>query len=336
MAVPEQVRKQTEAVQSLYQDLNDDGTSSPEKGEGTPAPEAPPVQEPAPADSAPEVAPQPEPVEQGEGDQEENFEQKWKTLQGMYNADTARLAAQNQELTGRIQHMEQLIATMQATPAPAPEPEAPKSLLSTEEMEEYGESIDIMRKVSQETVDGYQKQIDSLTETVQQLTGKVVPRVEQLADQQAQSAEQIFWSALSNAVPNWREINDTPEFQAWLLEVDPLTNMTRQTYLDGAQRDMDAGRVAQFFASWTQADGTTPAQPSRSASDSELAKQVAPKKGRSTGTPQGSEKRTYTPQDITDFFAKVREGGFKGKEEERDKIERDIFAAQQEGRIVNA
>jgi len=137
-------------------------------------------------------------------------------------------------------------------------------------------------------------------------------------------------------VPNWREINDSPEFQAWLLEIDPLTNMTRQTYLDGAQRDMDAGRVAQFFASWTQANGTTPAQPNRSASNSELAKQVVPGKGRSIGVPHGNTKRTYTPQDITDFFKDVRDGKFNGKEEERDKIERDIFAAQSDGRIVNA
>jgi hypothetical protein len=334
MAVPKQVRKQTEAVQALYNDLNNEDTPSPE-GEAVPVVEEL-VQEPVPADSAPGIAPQSEPVEPGEGGQEENFEQKWKTLQGMYNADTARLSTQNQELNGRLQHMEELISTMQATPDVPPEPEKPKSLLTEDEVEEYGESIDIMRKVNQETADTQQIQIDLLNTTIQQLQGQVVPRVEQIASQQAQSTEQNFWSALSSTVPNWREINDSPEFQAWLLEVDPLTNMTRQTYLDGAQRDMDAGRVAQFFASWTQANGTTPAQPNRSASDSELAKQVAPSKGRSIGAPHGNTKRTYTPQDITDFFKDVRDGKFNGKEEERDKIERDIFAAQSDGRIVNA
>lgn len=334
MAVPKQVRKQTEAVQALYNDLNNEDTPSPE-GEAVPVVEEL-VQEPVPADSAPGIAPQSEPVEPGEGGQEENFEQKWKTLQGMYNADTARLSTQNQELNGRLQHMEELISMMQATPDIPPEPEKPKSLLTEDEVEEYGESIDIMRKVNQETADTQQIQIDLLNTTIQQLQGQIVPRVEQIASQQAQSTEQNFWSALSDAVPNWREINDTPEFQAWLLEIDPLTNMTRQTYLDGAQRDMDAGRVAQFFASWTQANGTTPAQPNRSASDSELAKQVAPGKGRSIGVPHGNTKRTYTPQDITDFFKDVRDGKFNGKEEERDKIERDIFAAQSDGRIVNA
>ena len=334
MAVPKQVRKQTEAVQALYKDLNEEDSAPSPEGE------AAPVQDINSQTDADGVAPQPEPVEQGEGDQDdpnsETYEQRWRTAQGMLNAELPRLQTENQQLTGRLQHMEQLISTMQATPDASPEPEKPKSLLTEDEVEEYGESIDIMRKVNQETADTQQIQIDLLNTTIQQLQGQIVPRVEQIASQQAQSTEQNFWSALSSAVPNWREINDSPEFQAWLLEIDPLTNMTRQTYLDGAQRDMDAGRVAQFFASWTQANGTTPAQPNRSASDSELAKQVVPGKGRSIGVPRGNTKNTYTPQDITNFFKDVRDGKFRGKEAERDKIERDIFAAQSDGRIVNA
>ena len=330
MAVPKQVQKQTEAVQALYKDLNEEDSAPSPKGEVAL------VQDVNSQTDADGIAPQPEPVEQGEGGQDDDYEQKWKTLQGMYNADTARLSTQNQELSGRLQQMEELISTMQATPAPTPEPEQPKSLLTEDEVEEYGESIDIMRKVSQEIAGGYQRQIDSLQNTVQALQGQIVPRVEQIANQQTQSIEQNFWSALSDAVPNWREINDSSEFQTWLLEIDPLTNMTRQTYLDGAQRDMDAQRVANFFTSWVQANGTGPAQPSRSASNSELAKQVAPGKGRTSATPHGNTKRTYTPDDLTTFYRDVREGKFKGDEEERDKIERDIFAAQQEGRIVNA
>mgnify|MGYP003647340546 FL=1 len=233
MAVPKQVRKQTEAVQALYNDLNDEGTTSPQ-GEAAPVVAELVTQEPTSADSVDDFVPQPEPVEQGKGDQED-FEQKWKTLQGMYTADTSRLTAENQQLDGRLRSMEELISTLQTTPDVPPEPEKPKSLLTEDDVEEYGESIDIMRKVNQETTDSQQAQIDSLNATIQQLQGQVVPRVEQIATQQAQSVEQNFWSALSDAVPNWRDVNDAPEFKEWLLEVDPLTNMTRQTYLDGAQ-----------------------------------------------------------------------------------------------------
>ena len=45
----------------------------------------------------------------------------------------------------------------------------------------------------------------------------------------------------------------------------------------------------------------------------------------------------YSPQDIQKFFNDVRTGKYKGREPERDRIERDIFAAQRENRIqVNA
>jgi hypothetical protein len=235
----------------------------------------------------------------------------------------------------RGQQMEQLLATMQAAPAPAPEPApTPVSTLTDDEVEEYGESIDIMRKVSQEIAGQYQQQIDGLKTTIAELQGTVVPRVEQIAGQQAHSAEQNFWSELQRTVPNWREINDNQDFQTWLLETDPLSGLTRQTYLDDAQRNQDVTRVASFFTSWQSATGAAVAQPNRTAS--ELEKQVSPGKGRSSGAPQTGEAKTYTTADLTAFYDKVRMGGFKGKEKERDAIERDIFAAQAEGRIVQA
>ena len=331
MAVPEQVRKQTEAVQALYDDVNP--TESPKSGE---APVAEPVvQVVPPADSVEEPAPKLASDEQDANDQDETFEQKYKTLQGMYNAEIPRLNSQLQEMTQRGQQMEQLIATMQATPAPTPEPTPPPvSLLTEDEVEEYGESIDIMRKVSQEIAGKYEQQLTDMQAKIDQLQGTVMPRVEQLASQQAHSAEQSFWSDLANIVPDWQSINESEDFKTWLLEVDPLSGLTRQTYLDDAQRNLDVKRVASFFTSWQSATGAVPAQPNRPAS--ELEKQVSPGKGRSGAAAKTSETKTYTPQDITKFFEKVRTGGFEGKEKERDAIERDIFAAQSEGRITSA
>ena len=325
----------------MYDDLNpEDGAASPKKGEAAPAVNEDTVltvvEDAPPAEG---VAPTPEANEQAAGGQdEETYEHRFRSLQGIHAADIARFTAQNNDLTERLVQMEQLVATMQNAPAPvAPVVElAPESSLTPEEVEEYGESIDIMRKVSQEVAGAYQGEIDSLKETIQQLQGNVLPRVEQLSNQQAQNTEQKFWSDLVGEVPNWQEINTTQAFQDWLLEVDPLSGLTRQTYLDDAQRNMDAARVASFFTSWNKVTGTETAQSNRTDTTSELEKQVAPGKGRSSGAPTGGEQKTYTPQDITDFFADVRMGKFKGDEKRRDTIERDIFAAQQDGRIVNA
>jgi len=331
MAVPEQVRKQTEAVQALYDDVNP--TESPENGEAPVAESI--VQVVPPADSVKEPAPKLASNEQVANDQDETFEQKYKTLQGMYNAEIPRLNSQVQEMTQRGQQMEQLIATMQAAPAPTSEPTPPPaSLLTEDEVEEYGESIDIMRKVSQEIAGKYEQQLADMQAKVDQLQGTVMPRVEQLASQQAHSAEQNFWSDLVNIAPDWQSINESEDFKTWLLEVDPLSGLTRQTYLDDAQRNLDVKRVASFFNSWQSATGAVAAQPNRTAS--ELEKQVSPGKGRSGAASTSSETRTYTLQDITDFFEKGRTGGFEGNEKERDAIERDIFAAQSEGRITYA
>jgi hypothetical protein len=170
---------------------------------------------------------------------------------------------------------------------------------------------------------------------LQQMQANVVPQVQAVAQRQQISAEQQFWSDLASMVPNFRDINGNGEFQSWLLEADPLTGITRQTYLDDAQRALDARRVSNFFHTWLKATGqVTVAQSTARTANSELEKQVTPGRSRGTGTPAAASKaKTYTPADIQTFFNDVRAGKYKGREPERARIERDIFAAQRENRI---
>lgn len=332
MAVPEQVRKQTEAVQKLYEELG------PEKTE-TPAPASNVTELPkATADRKTKTVPADKPaaVEPDAGaSNNETFEQKYKTLQGMFNSQVPRLEAQNKELVSRLQSMEQLIASMQAAPPPpsAPAPAAPPALLTDAERTEYGDSIDVMRKVTQEVVQPYQAEIQRLNTLVSQMQG-VVPRVERLSNQQAQSSEQMFWSQLTSLVPEWQTINNNPDFQTWLLEIDPLSRVSRQSYLEDAQKNLDVRRVAGFFSAWNGGGSVPEARSNRSAPATELERQVAPGRARNTGTAGTNQPKTYTPQDISSFFNDVKMGRYKGREQERGQIERDIFAAQREGRIV--
>jgi len=118
------------------------------------------------------------------------------------------------------------------------------------------------------------------------------------------------------------------------LETDPLTGISRQTYLEDAQRMMDAGRVSNFFRAWLEDTGqANVAQTKGRAASSELEKQVTPGRTKSSGSPQSNKAKMYTPQDIQKFFSDVRQGKYKGREQERDRMERDIFAAQRENRI---
>jgi len=339
VALPEQIRKQSAAVQELYKQMNAEPEG--EKPEGEPpsgddyvhADE--PVTEP--------VAPPPsgtEPTTGGERVAEEPVLQKYKTLQGMYNAEVPRLHQQDREKSQRIQQLEQLLASMSAQQQPQrPTEPAPTKLVSDKDVEEYGESLDVMRRVNREEMAPVMQRLTSIESFLQQIQSNMVPQLQQVQQRQAQSAEQTFWAGLSDAVSNWREINDDPAFQTWLMQVDPLTGISRQIYLEDAQRALDARRVSQFFRTWLEMNGgqTTVAQSNGqrtvSSAKTELEKQVAPGRSKNPGAPNPGKGKTYTPDDITKFFNEVKLGKYRGKEAERDRIERDIFAAQRENRI---
>lgn len=331
MTVPEQVRRQSEAVKKLYEELNTDENSAPKAddtgGESEQEPKADSVDKPA---TEPVLNEQ---KQSGTGSNE-TAEQRYRTLQGMYNADTGRLRMENQQLNNRLSQLEQLLSNMSNQAASSQAPQTFEKLVTDKDVEEYGDSIDVMRRVTKEENSAAMRRVAELEQMVRQMQTSIVPRVEQVAHRQAVSAEQVFWSDLTALVPDWREINADQNFQGWLMSVDPLTGATRQTYLEDAQRNLDSRRVATFFATWQHLSGQAVAQPPRHAPASELDKQVAPGRSRGNGAPSGDQAKTYSPQDIAKFFADVRKGVYAGKEAERDRIERDIFSAQRENRIV--
>ena len=246
----------------------------------------------------------------------------------MYNADVPRLNAENRDLSSRVSQLEGLLGSMQE---PAQQtPVQSEKLITDDDVKEYGDSIAVMRKAAREEVS---QEIAQLKQQLGQLQG-VLPQVQQVQAQQKKSGEQTFWSTIASEVPNWSDINNDPDFQSWLLAIDPLTGISRQTYLEDAQKNLDASRVVNFFRTWEGENGkTNTAQVDRTAQQSQLQKQVAPGRSRNNGVKASGQNRTYTPNDIQEFYADVRKGKYKGRDDERGRIERDIFAAQQEGRI---
>lgn len=340
MAIPEQVRKQNEAIDELYAKAaqgaagDDQRTGAePEDDEQAGADETQDTDEAVPGD------------EQTSGKDEraqgEDFAQKYRTLQGMYNAEVPRLHQQNKDLNQRIQQMEQLLSTL-ASPQPnaqkpADQTKAQQKYVSEEDVSEYGESLEVMRRVSKEEVHPLAQRLDRIEQMLQQMQTQVVPQVQHIAQRQQFSAEQQFWADLAAAVPEYRKINANEGFQKWLLETDPMTGLVRQTYLEDAQQALDAQRVANIFRAWGSSTGqAVDAQTTGrvSSAGSELEKQVAPGRSRSSGAPAGNNgAKMYTPQDIQKFFQDVSMGKYVGQEQERARIERDIFAAQRENRI---
>jgi len=118
MSIPKQVKKQSEEVQELYKQIK----GEPEEAQATEAKattDAPVdiVEEPKTSDSVEEQAPQSDKQEQTKSDdqepKEDNWQQKYKSLQGMYNADVPRLSSENRNLTSRVTQLEQLLSTIE-------------------------------------------------------------------------------------------------------------------------------------------------------------------------------------------------------------------------------
>lgn len=333
MTLPEQIRRQSEAIAKHYaeQEANPETPTVVEDGSEV-APQEPVAQ----ADSVDNSAPQSPVVEHKQEDtktEEATMEQRYRTLQGMYNADIGKLRIENRQFAERVASLEQLLASISAAPTAFTQSTSTK-LVTDEDIKEYGDSLEVMRRVSKEELATANQKIAELEQLVRQMQTSVIPRVEQVAHRQNVSTEQLFWSELSAMVPDWKAINADTQWQAWLLEVDPLTGSTRQHYLEDAQRNLDAARVANFFTAWKGSVGSSTAQSPRAAVAAELDKQVSPGRSRSSGAPSDNQPKRYTPQDIAKFYDDVRKGLYRDRQSERDRIERDIFRAQSENRIA--
>jgi hypothetical protein len=351
MTLPKQVQKQSEDVQALYKELNaepekkmeeqpaatDTGLDVPEQELAKASPEVPVEEDTtAPSDSKDEQAPTSEADEHSTADTQESkdsWEQKYKTLQGMYNADIPRLNGTNRELNNRVSQLETLLGTINKEEK-AVEPTPVESLITEDDVKEYGDSIDIMRKAAKEEFAGESARVNKLEQDLRQLQMNVVPQVQQVQMEQKTSSENAFWNTLNQEVPNWNEINSNQDFQSWLLEIDSLTGVSRQTYLEDAQKKLDVKRVVNFFNTWGQANGKVNDARENRKAQTQLAKQVAPGRSRA-GQPVSGEGKTYSTSDIKKFFEDVRFGKFKGREDEKKRMERDIFVAQREGRITS-
>ena len=316
MAVPAQIEKQSEDVRKLYDDIY--GNVDPE-GESS--------------EEQPNNEEQPNKIV----DSDEPFEQKWRTLQGMYdkaNSELNRTRAENVELNTRLSSVEQLLHTVNNPAIPKVETVQPVKIVTDKDIEDYGnDTIAVMRRVSQEQSADTNSKIDEIRRSIENLQG-MGNDVRQVVDMQANTMGKVFFGELETLVPNWREVNDSQDFQNWLLETDQLSGMTRQSYLEDAQRNSDARRVAGFFNVWANKSGNNK-QSQETKPISQMDAQIAPGRGRAAAAPNPSgEKPTYTKSDIEGFYKDITSGKYTGREKEQGQIERDIFKAGVEGRIT--
>ena len=320
MNAPTQVQRQAEEAERRLQTITGTQTS-PE--------ETPPAATP-PAEATPPAAPAP--AEKSELDalreQLAAEQHRYRTLQGMYEADRRRSSEQVDNLTAKVEEL----LTRSAAPAAATPASQP---YGERDLEDFGaETLDMVKRVSTATATAVANEI--VERVLAQRLAPVTNTVQDVASRVQKSAEQEYYDSLTDTVADWKTINESPQFLQWLQIFDPLSGIPRQVLLQDAHQKLDAGRVAAVFNQFKLEAGIgaqPAAQQTRQPVVDERAAMVEPARTAATPRPSGKPGgKTYTRADIQKFYRDSAAGRIPAAEAQA--IEQDIIRAQSEGRIV--
>lgn len=189
-------------------------------------------------------------------DEEETYKKKFITLQGKYDAEVPRYAEQVRVLREEIRVLsrknEELEERVQSLS------EQKKVEPVTVETEEFDEVSETLKKLDLDYPDvgtTMQKFVDATKGKIAILEKKISDG--KLPDKETESLKTEIRNlkkiAFDNdlktvfGLPNWKELDDSPEFAKWLEGLIPYTNLRKYDVLQEAAKSFDAARVAQFF-----------------------------------------------------------------------------------------
>jgi len=321
MALPKQVEKTIKDLEALEAQL------AKEQEDKSPSTEEPKAEEqstePTPVAEEPKATEQPkvEPSNPVEVDpqEEETWQQKYRTLQGMYDAEVPRLHAQLKELKAQMKELEKPKAEE------APKPKERKKLVTDDDVQAFGEDlIEVQRKVAREVAQEFQEELEKLRSDNDVLR-------EQLTKTGSQVSEASFEQRLHRMVPDFDQVNADPKWIAWLNEVDPLIRAPRMTVAQEAFNRGDAEGVAYYVSMFKQ--GIAPA-PQPKGPNEELERQIQPNRSATNTAPVQPKGKTYSVKQIEAMFKKAADLGGRGDIEAARKLEAEIDAAYMENRVT--
>lgn len=302
---------------------------------------------------------QPSNAEAQNNNQPPDWEHQYNSIKGRYD----RTEQENKRLAGQIGDMQRLIAAMN-TPQQQPQQQQPQQegsgvrftgpitgrppprRVTEKEIQEYGaDLVDLMGRRAMEVGDNifgpqFQRYEDRIAQLERQLGG-----VRNAVEYDAQSR---MYQQLDRELPNWKQINSHPEFVGWLQMPDPLSGQIRHNLLAEAYNSQQGNRVMEFFrrflneqASYGPANGgQQPGNGALTASSYATTPQVdllslaAPGRAKAGQTQVSPDKPTFTVQEIKQFYTDSANGHYKGREDEYNRIQQEIFSAGREGRVA--
>tara|TARA_B110000305_G_scaffold180408_1_gene200036 strand:- start:559 stop:1536 length:978 start_codon:yes stop_codon:yes gene_type:complete len=324
MALPKQVEDQLRELEKIEKQLaaeqnqGKDQESDPEPDEALaePTTSAEPEQDTQPVETKPEPA-EPEVAE-------ETWQQKYRTLKGMYDAEVPRLHSDLRDLKTQVEKLQRV-----EPPKEEKKPAKREPLVTEADVEAFGSDlIEVQRKVAREVASEFRDELDTMKAENDQLR-------EQLTSTGNKVSEASFEQRLHRLVPDFQEINADPKWIAWLNEVDPLLRAPRMSVAQDVFNRGDVEGVAHYIGLFK--DSVAPVEQITSDKNSrteELERQLQPKRSSSSALPTDQRGRIYTNADIQRMFKKAADLGGAGKIDQAVKLEAEIDKAYMENRVT--
>lgn len=303
MALPDSVQRQVQLVEEIEKQLSGEQNAPQPQDQETSEQEA-----------------EPKSTETVESNREEDFrklEARYKTLQGMHQADNQRWKEQieagekeRQALLKQIEELRQKAA------------ESSSLLASRKDEEAFGKDMaEFVRRAAKEEVSQLNPEADKIKGEIEAMKKELEAQRQVKADE----ARVRFFHDMDNALPDWRSQNEDPEFLAWLAGPHPqYPYRTWQSFLDEALRVGNSAAIINIFKTFK-----TKGEPQK---PNPLARQVAPAHNRNTPPQDGQpQKKVFTQREIKEFYEGVRRGWF--KDDEAKRMEEEIDRAVSEGRV---
>ncbi|HLL28972.1 MAG TPA: hypothetical protein VKT73_15150 [Xanthobacteraceae bacterium] len=265
--------------------------------------------------------------------EDDDFKHKYQSLKGRFDQQAKALREAGDTIsTLRVQ----LAEAATAPPTRMPAEQSFKKLLTPDQEKEFGEEfLDVVGKKAQEVV------VPELSVIRRELS-ELANRVSNTGQRITQEARRQLESTLTEHVPDWRQINVDPNFLDWLALPDTYSGDIRLSLLKSAYEANDASRVVAFFKGFLAEEAAlvpAPALPDNPPADPSAQPKVplnslaAPGRAKTAASNPPAEKPVFTRAQIAQFYADVTANKYRGREKEKDSLEREIFAAQRDGRI---
>lgn len=326
-AVQNQIDQTDELEKQLYGDQQPTDTDPSVPVAEIVTPEAEQKAEPAPEKVEPEPAPV-EPEKQ-EDDEAKVWQQKYKTLKGMYDAEVPRLHSQIKDMQAEFESLKRTVESAKDEEAQAKvrsEREASRNLVTDEDRQEFGEEmIAVQRKVAREETAELNEKLEAITADNAELKNQLSATGEQVTTAS-------FEQRLTSTIPDFAQLNVDPAWIEWLNEYDPMLRGPRSVAAQKAFSEGDVDGVAHYVNLFKESKQA--AVPVKEAVSEELESQIQPSKVANTSQQVSQQGKLYTDADIRGMFAKVMQLNNSDRTDDARKLEAEIDAAYAQGRVT--